>query len=78
MVTIKDIAEKCNVSATTVSNILNGKAKAGKETRELVMQTVKEMGYQPNYIAQGLRNSRTRTIGIIAEDISQFTTPQNH
>ena len=76
MVTIKDIAEKCNVSATTVSNILNGKAKAGKETRELVMQTVKEMGYQPNYIAQGLRNSRTRIIGIIAEDITQFTIPK--
>lgn len=75
MVTIKDIASKCNVSATTVSNILNGKAKAGKETRELVLQTVKEMGYQPNYIAQGLRNSRTRTIGIIVEDIAQFTTP---
>lgn len=76
MVTIKDIAQKCNVSATTVSNILNGKAKAGKETRDLVMQTVKEMGYQPNYIAQGLRNSRTKTIGIIAEDIAQFSTPK--
>lgn len=76
MVTIKDIALKCNVSATTVSNILNGKAKAGKETRELVLQTVKEMGYQPNYIAQGLRNSKTKTIGIIVEDIAQFTTPQ--
>lgn len=76
MVTIKDIALKCNVSATTVSNILNGKAKASRETKELVLQTVKEMGYQPNYIAQGLRNSKTRTIGIIAEDIAQFTTPR--
>lgn len=76
MVTIKDVAQKCNVSATTVSNILNGKAKAGKETRDLVLQTVKEMGYQPNYIAQGLRTSRTRMIGIIAEDIAQFTTPR--
>lgn len=75
MVTIKEIAQKCNVSATTVSNILNGKAKAGEETKQKVLQAVKEMGYQPNYIAQGLRNSKTQTIGIIAEDIAQFTTP---
>ncbi len=76
MVTLKEIAQKCNVSATTVSNILNGKAKASEETRQLVIQTVKEMGYQPNYIAQGLRNNKTRMIGIIAEDIAQFTTPE--
>lgn len=76
MVTLKEIAQRCNVSATTVSNILNGKAKASEETKQMVMQVVKEMGYQPNYIAQGLRNSKTRTIGIIAEDIAQFTTPQ--
>lgn len=75
MVTMKDIAQKCNVSATTVSNILNGKAKASEETVRLVMETVREMGYQPNYIARGLRSSRTRTVGIIAEDIAQFTTP---
>ncbi len=75
MVTIKEIAQKCNVSAATVSNILNGKAKAGEETRQKVLQAVKEMGYQPNYIAQGLRNSKTHTVGIIAEDIAQFTTP---
>lgn len=75
MVTIKEIAQYCNVSATTVSNILNGRGKAGEETTQKVLQAVKEMGYQPNYIAQGLRNKKTKTIGIIAEDIAQFTTP---
>lgn len=75
MVTIKEIAQMCNVSAATVSNILNGKDKAGEETKQKVLQAVKDTGYQPNYIAQGLRNSKTKTIGIIAEDIAQFTTP---
>ena len=75
MVTIKEIAQKCNVSVTTVSNILNGKGKAGEDTRKKVMQAAKEMGYQPNYIAQGLRKRKTYTIGIIAEDVAQFTTP---
>jgi len=36
----------------------------------------KRGGYRPNYIAQGLRNQKTKTIGIIAEDIAQFTTPE--
>ena len=75
MVTLKEAAEMCNVSVTTVSNILNGKAKAGEETKKRVLEVVKEMGYQPNYIAQGLRNNKTKTVGIIAEDLAQFTTP---
>lgn len=75
MVTIKEIAQSCQVSPATVSNILNGRGKAGEETKQKVLQAVKEMGYQPNCIAQGLRNKKTRTIGIIAEDIAQFTTP---
>lgn len=75
MVTLKEIARECNVSATTVSNILNGKAKASEETKRMVLQKVKETGYRPNYIAQGLRMQKTRMIGIVAEDIAQFSTP---
>lgn len=76
MVTLKEIARECKVSPTTVSNILNGKPKVGEETRQRVLKTVEKMGYRPNYIAQGLRKRRTRMIGIIVEDISQFTTPE--
>lgn len=75
MITLKEIAKECNVSATTVSNILNGKPKVSEETKQKVLKVVKERGYQPNFLAQGLRNKKTRTIGIIAEDIVQFTTP---
>lgn len=75
MVTLKEIARECNVSATTVSNILNGKARASEETKRLVLQKVQEKGYRPNYIARGLRTQKTGMIGIVAEDIAQFTTP---
>lgn len=34
MITIKEIARECNVSPTTVSNILNGKPKVSQETKE--------------------------------------------
>lgn len=76
MVTLKEIARACQVSPTTVSNILNGKPKVSEETRQRVLKTVDKMGYRPNYIAQGLRNQKTSTIGIIVEDISQFSTPE--
>lgn len=76
MVTLKEIAQECNVSATTVSNILNGRPKVGEETRQKVMEVVQRRGYQPDYIAQGLRRKKTNCIGIIAEEIDQFTTPE--
>lgn len=75
MVTIKEIAKKSNVSVATVSNILNGKPKAGEETRQRVLKVIEEMGYQPNYIAQGLRKQKTQLIGVIVEDIIQFSSP---
>lgn len=69
MVTIKEIARECNVSAATVSNILNGRPNASDKTREKVLKTVREKGYQPDYVARGLRKKKTNMIGIIAEDI---------
>ena len=76
MVTLKEIASECKVSAATVSNVLNGKNKVSEETRQKVLEVVRKRGYQPNYIAQGLRTQKTKTVGIIAEDIAQFTTPE--
>ena len=55
MATIKEIAKACNVSISTVSNILNGKEKARQETKELVLQKAKEMNYVPNYMAKNLK-----------------------
>lgn len=76
MVTLKEIAQHCGVSVTTVSNIVNGKPKkVGEETRKKVLDAIDELGYHPNYFAQGLRRQKTQTIGVIAEDLDQFTTP---
>lgn len=75
MATIKDIAKECGVSIATVSNVLNGKNKASRQTEERIMEAVKKYGYRPNSIAKGLRSRRSGIIGIIAEDVSQFTVP---
>jgi len=75
MVTIKDIARECGVSIATVSNVLNGRKKAGEATVQLIFETARRLGYQPNLIAKGLRENQTHQIGIIVEDLSQFSVP---
>lgn len=75
MVTLKEIARECGVSTATVSNILNGKKNVSSKTRDKVMQAVQKYGYRPNMLAKGLRKQRTYTIGLIAEDFTQFTVP---
>lgn len=76
MVTIKEIAKHCNVSIATVSNIINGKPNASKETKERVLQAIEELNYTPNYIAKNLKTRRTRTIGVFVEDITVFCAPE--
>lgn len=75
MVTIKDIAKESGVSVATVSNVINGKAKVGEETKKRVLGVIRKTGYRPNSIAQGLRSQSTQTVDIIAEDLAQFSTP---
>ena len=75
MITLKEIAKECGVSTATVSNVLNNKKNVSDEIRQKVLDVVKERGYKLNYVAQGLRKQKTQTIGVIAEDIAQFTTP---
>jgi Transcriptional regulators len=68
-----DLARKLNVSKTTVSFILNGKAKEKRISDRLVERVKKEAlksGYEANQFAKGLRTGRTNIIGLMVEDIS--------
>ena len=70
---LKDIAKITGVSPTTVSRVLNGKAKAYRislPTNELVVQTAAEIGYIPNQTARGLRIKKSNTIGLILPNIT--------
>jgi len=75
LITIKEIAQMCGVSSSTISNILNGKRNVSEATRQRVLEIVKQTGYQPNYFAQGMRKQKTNIIGILAEDLIQFSSP---
>lgn len=67
---MKDVANACGISVATVSKILNGKdGNISEDTRQLVLNTIKEMGYVQNAVAKGLRTQRTNTLGFILPDI---------
>lgn len=75
MTTIKEVAKACNVSAATVSNILNGKPGASEATKRMVEKAIKELDYTPNHVAKNLKMKTTRSIGVIAEDMTIFSIP---
>ena len=70
---IEDIARKLNVSVTTVSFILNGKAEEMRISTKLtqkVLKLVDKLSFVPNHLAKSLRTGRTNIIALIVEDIS--------
>lgn len=70
---IKDIAKALGVSITTVSFILNGKAKEKRISEEMtkkVQDYIKEIGYKPSHLAQSLRLGKSKVIVFMIEDIS--------
>lgn len=51
------------------------KGKRGRRDQERVLKVIEQRDYQPDHLARSLRKGKTNTIGVIAEDIGQFSTP---
>lgn len=69
--TIKDIARYTGFSVTTISLVLNGKAKKiPKQTKDVILEAADRLNYHPNQVAVGLVKKRTNTIGLIISDVS--------
>ena len=67
--TIKDIAEKLNISVSTVSRALKDNHEISAQTRKLVQDLAKQLGYKPNPIAVALKTHKSHTIGVIVPQI---------
>lgn len=63
--TIRDVAKKLNLSITTVSRALDGYDDVAEETRKLVIDTARKLGYSPNRAARQLRRQKAETVGYI-------------
>lgn len=74
-VSIKNIAEHLNISVTTVSFVLNGKAKEkhiSKILTQKVLDYAQKVNYKPNQIAQSLRTGKSKILVFMVEDISNY------
>jgi len=72
VVTLKAVAQHVGLTPGTVSAVLNDSPSARsipQETKNRIHAAAKELNYRPNFFARTLRNKRTYTIGVIAEEI---------
>ncbi|MFF1442164.1 LacI family DNA-binding transcriptional regulator [Streptomyces sp. NPDC058295] len=65
-----DVARLAGVSSQTVSRVSNGYAGVNEETRQQVLEAMKELGYRPNSAARALKRGEFRTIGVITFTLS--------
>ncbi|CAL67113.1 LacI family DNA-binding transcriptional regulator [Christiangramia forsetii] len=64
-VTLKELAKQLNVSISTVSKALNDSPEISPQTRKKVKELADLNYYVPNVLAQNLKTSHTKTIGVI-------------
>ncbi len=68
--TIRDVSRRAQVSVSTVSRVLNGIVPVADQTRQRVLQAVKELGYRPNAFARSLVTNRSNAIGVVVNDMT--------
>ncbi len=66
---LSSLLKKAGVSFSTVAKALHDNPAINSQTRERVKAIAKKYNYRPNILAKGLRNRRTRTIGVILNDL---------
>lgn len=69
--TIKEIARRLNISASTVSRALHDHPSIGLRTKMRVQQLAAELKYEPNQTAIFFQQGKTFTIGVILPELSE-------
>src|ERR1041385_5211910 len=68
-VRMKDIAQDLGVSLMTVSKALRNHSDISHKTRERVLQRMRELNYQPDWIARSMVTRRTYLVGLVLPDL---------
>ncbi len=66
---METVAERAGVSRALVSLVMNNSPKVSDAKREAVLEAAAELGYRPNLHARNLAQQRTKTLGMIINDI---------
>lgn len=69
-ITIKDVARLCGVGVSTVSRAMNNHPDINQETKEKIMQIIREYNYVPNNSARNLKRTDARTIAVLIKGIT--------
>lgn len=71
-VRLKDVASKAGVSVATVSHVVNNTKPVSEKTKARIEAAIKELSYTPNFLAKSLKENRSKVIGLIIPDISNY------
>src|ERR1700759_1951550 len=66
---MKDIAQDLGVSLMTVSKALRNHSDISEQTRERVLKRMRELNYQPDWIARSMVTRRTYLVGLVLPDL---------
>lgn len=67
--TLRDVAERAQVSMRTVSNVVSGYEHVSERMRTKVMHAIDELGYVPNPVARTLRTGKTGLLSLVVPEI---------
>jgi LacI family transcriptional regulator len=62
---LQDVARRAGVSIATVSKVLSNTPYFSTETREKVLEAVKELGYRPHFAGRALSTGKTHIVGVV-------------
>jgi DNA-binding LacI/PurR family transcriptional regulator len=69
---VRDVAQLAGVSTQTVSRVLNNSTSLREETRQRVLEAMAQLDYRPNNAARALGTATTRTLGVVATDVTLY------
>lgn len=72
--TLKELAQKLNLSISTVSRALSNHPDISDATKEKVQQLAEKLQYAPNLFARGFRTHRSHILGVIVPNITHYFT----
>ena len=67
---MREVADRAGVAMSSVSRVLSGHPDVSPKMRRVVMEAVRELGYRPDMLAQGLRRGKTFSVGFTVSDIA--------